>query len=198
MANAPDWVSKDKVDVIAKVSAEDAPEWERERTTTWDGPPFKHALQELLADRYKLQAHTIPVEVDGYALVVKKSVRGTKLVPADKVQPQDPGKPAPENSPSMVILPDGVIQFHNESLAELALWLSPLSDSLIEDRTGLTGRYDFSVRDLQPVHPAEEDREYYRQPTERWDLEPLGLMLVRAKVHTIALIVDHIERPSPN
>ena len=198
VANAPDWVSKDKVDVIAKVSAEDAPEWERERTTTWDGPPFKHALQELLADRYKLQAHTIPVEVDGYALVVKKSVRGTKLVPADKVQPQDPGKPAPENSPSMVILPDGVIQFHNESLAELALWLSPLSDSLIEDRTGLTGRYDFSVRDLQPVHPAEEDREYYRQPTARWDLEPLGLMLVHAKVHTIALIVDHIERPSPN
>jgi len=54
------------------------------------------------------------------------------------------------------------------------------------------------VRDMQPVHPAEEDREYYRQPTERWDLEPLGLMLVRAKVHTIALIVDHIERPSPN
>ena len=188
LGNAPDWVSEDKVDVVAKVSAEDAPEWEREKTSTWDGPPFKHALRELLADRYKLQAHTISVEVDGFALVVKKSVRRTKLVAAD----------ASETGPSMSISPDWVVQFHDETLAEFALWLSSLSGSLIEDRTGLTGRYDFSVRDMQPVHTAEEDREYYRQPIHRWELEPLGLTLVRAKVHTIALIVDHIERPSPN
>jgi uncharacterized protein (TIGR03435 family) len=195
LGNAPDWVWEDKVDVLAKVSAEDAPEWEREKTSTWDGPPLKHALRELLADRYKLQAHTIPVEADGFALVVKKSGRKTKLVPAGQGQPQDSGK---TDSPSIVVLPGGVVQFHNETLAELAVWLSPLSSSPIEDRTGLTGRYDFTVRDMQPVHPADEDREYYRQPTHRWELEPLGLVLVRAKVHTIALIVDHIERPSPN
>ncbi len=83
-------------------------------------------------------------------------------------------------------------------MSELASYLGNLSDFRIEDRTGLAGTYDFSLSDRLPVHPTDEEREDFRLPTERWDLERLGLKLVRAKVHTTALVIDHIERPSPN
>lgn len=197
--NAPDWVVHDQFDVLAKVSTEDAPEWQRETTSSWDSPAFKHALQALLAERFKLQAHSIPIEEDGFALVVKHSARKTKLIPAAKGLTQDSAHSSSDNTPSITMPELDVIQFRNEPLSKLADSITSLSNGLIvEDRTGLTGRYNFSVSDRLPIRTTAEEQEDYRLPSQRWDVEPLGLELVRTKVHTTALIIDHIERPSPN
>jgi uncharacterized protein (TIGR03435 family) len=196
--NAPGWAGSEWVDVVAKVSTDDAAVWQRETALGWDSPAFKHALQVLLTERYKLVAHTIPVEEDGFALVLKNSVPNANLLPAGRAGKQDSGKPAPKDIPSIVVLPDWTTRFHDQPMSELASYLGNLSDFRIEDRTGLAGTYDFSLSDRLPVHPTDEEREDFRLPTERWDLERLGLKLVRAKVHTTALVIDHIERPSPN
>ena len=192
LRNIPDWVRNDTVDVLAKVSTEEAADWQRETTSSLDSPTFKHALQQLLVERYKLQVHTIPIEADGYALVLKRFVPNAKLVQADKV------RTSPDNSPGMAILPGGVIRFHNQPLSGLALFISSLSPSIVEDGTGLSDSYDFSISDRLPVHPTAEESEDLMLPDERWDLEPLGLKLVHSKVHTTALVIDHIERPSLN
>jgi uncharacterized protein (TIGR03435 family) len=198
LRSVPDWVRNDLFDVLAKVSTEDAATWQRETASGWDSPALKNALQALLAERYKLKAHIVNVEEDGFALVVNNSGRATSLVSSRRVQPQPSAKPYPDDGSTFVTLPDFSLQFRNQPLSKLALAITSLSGFLVEDRTGLAGSYDFLVGDKLPVPATEQEREDYRLPTERWDLEPLGLKLVRAKVHTTALVVDHIERPSPN
>lgn len=198
LRSAPNWVLTDRFDVIAKVSTEEAADWQRETTSGFESPAFTHALQHLLVERFKLQTHTVPIEVEGYALVLDRSGSKTKLVPADKMLAHDSAKSARENGPSMTVPEQGVVKFHNQPLSELAFFISNLSPYIVEDRTGLTGRYDFSISDRLPVHPTAEESEDLMLPDERWDLQPLGLKLVRLKVHTTALIIDHIEKPSPN
>lgn len=75
----------DRFDVNARVSTEKAGEWQRDTTSGYESAVFKHALEQLLADRFKLKAHTIPIEMDGYALEVERSGPTTKLISADKV-----------------------------------------------------------------------------------------------------------------
>ena len=192
LRNAPDWVRNDGVDISAKVSPEDAADWQRETTSGFGSPALAHALQQILVERYKLQAHTIPIEVDGYTLVVERSGPKTNLVTADKV------RPSPDTIASEVVLPGGIIKFHNQPLSKLALFIGNLSSSIVEDRTGLTDRYDFSISDRLPTHPTAQESEDLTRPEDRWDLKPLGLRVVRSKVHTTALVIDYIEKPSPN
>ena len=158
LRNAPDWVRNEGVDVLAKVSTEEAADWQRETTSGYVSPAFKHALQQLLVQRFKLQAHIIPIEVDGYALVLERSGPKTKLVPVNKV------RPSPDTTAGIAILPGSVIQFHNQPLSELALFISNLSTSIVEDRTGVTERYDFSISDRLPVHPTAQESENLMLP----------------------------------
>jgi hypothetical protein len=60
-------------------------------------------------------------------------------------------------------------------------------DRPIVDGTGLTGHYDFSLYRLLGVDPGD-----------RYVLEKLGLELKPGTGSGLNLIVDHIEKPSPN
>ena len=174
LRNAPDWVLNDRFDVIAKVSPEDAADWQRETESGFESPAFKLALQKLLVERFKLQAQTVPIEVDGYALVMQRSGPKSKLVPETKLAGPDPEKQGSEDRPSITLPEMGVAMFHNEPLSELAAFISNLSPSLVEDRTGLAGSYDFAISDTLPLHPTPEEHDDLMRPDARWDLEPLG------------------------
>lgn len=60
----------------------------------------------------------------------------------------------------------------------------------VRDKTGLTGRYDFTITSL-PRDP--DENAVYRYP-----LQHLGLALKPGTEQRPALVIDHIERPSPN
>jgi hypothetical protein len=58
----------------------------------------------------------------------------------------------------------------------------------IEDKTGLTEKYRFDLTRLGTVGIPSSD----------WDLAPLGLKLIPTKIPTENVMIDHIEKPSPN
>jgi len=119
LVGMPDWAYKEHYDIVAHIDEATAPAWlklnPRQR-----GQAGRPMLQQLLAERCKLVAHTVPAQVDGYALLVGK--RGSKLQPAqpgetfpDGVKDLDPegGKvlsatPANDNTMSFfnVLIPD--------------------------------------------------------------------------------------------
>jgi uncharacterized protein (TIGR03435 family) len=93
-------------------------------------------LQTLLKERFQMEAHREDKAMAVYALMPGKN--GAKLETA-----QADGKPA-------LSIDGGSLVFHNYSLADWAKWASVGRafglDRPVVDNTGLTGRYDFSMK----------------------------------------------------
>ena len=71
---------------------------------------------------------------------------------------------------------------------------------MVIDKTGLTGRYDFSF--LMPRRTLAEETKQAAEdagvPTVFEGLKQLGLQLVTAKGPNRGIVVDHVERPPEN
>jgi uncharacterized protein (TIGR03435 family) len=63
----------------------------------------------------------------------------------------------------------------------------------IQDKTGLTGRYDFTLPWYDYNHYPE-----ISDPLDRMPITSIGLMLQRGKGPGFLINIDHIEKPSPN
>lgn len=194
----PAWAYKDFVDVDARVDEASASAWlslnSKQRAKTG-----QLMLQKLLAERCKLVTHTVPVQVDGYALVVGKG--GSRLTPTKpgETYPQD-AKNGPDGS-KVVWIPSTnnstIESYFNTDLEFLTNRLGLSLSWDVQDRTTLTGRYDFTVRRLDP-RDANGKRINDPLPSDLWDLSGTGLEIKPAKIQSENLVVDHIERPTPN
>jgi uncharacterized protein (TIGR03435 family) len=131
-------------------------------------------LQTLLADRFKLQIHRDHQDVQGYALVVAKN--GPKL------------KPDTSGDEHGSLLPSGPFEWEgkNVALSGLASSLSGFVGAPVVDRTGLAGRYNFTLRyaPRTALNPALQ--------------EQLGLRLEPMKTKIDVIVIDHAEKPSGN
>jgi len=154
-------------------------------------------LQQLLADRFKAVVHHEPKVFPVYALVVTKNGPKFSETRKDDLQPQTiygsscriGGKP-----------------FHVEmkgcTMQDLASVLngqlqSDLNRSII-DRTGLSGRYDFTLA-WSAEDPATAERFHSDAPPIFSALpQQLGLKLKPAKGQLDTIVIDHIEMPSEN
>jgi uncharacterized protein (TIGR03435 family) len=191
--HGPDWANQHEFDILAKVASEDIPAWRGP-----GGTELQMAmLQTMLADRFHLVLHTEPSEVAGFALVT------TTARPALKVASPDESLP----KASMRLSTGGVAvgkgtktslgwTFYAAPMASLVDFLSLGSHTIIEDRTGLTGVYDFDLHRRDDADPY--DHGDITDPASKWDFEALGLKTVSSKVHSFNLGVDHVEKPSPN
>ena len=152
-------------------------------------------LQTLLADRFHLVAHRETREESIYQLVVAKG--GPKLKEADGSQ-----------NPSERV-GRGTI---TGTAAQISQLVKPLSQQLgrnIVDRTGLTGRYDFTLQwtlepgqlrgpgdpppPLNPTLPDPEGTNIFTALQEQ-----LGLKLESGKGTVDFLVIDRAEPPSEN
>jgi uncharacterized protein (TIGR03435 family) len=195
----PAWADKEHYDIVGHIDEATAPSWLKlnVRQRQEAGRPM---LQQLLAERCKLVVHTVPAQADGYALVVSK--RGSQLLPGRPRESYPVGVKNldPEGGKVLSATPanDNTMSFFNVLLQDLASFIGVTSNSVIQDRTGLTGRYDFTIRRLEIPTDPDGKRIPAPLPSDFWDISATGLELKRAKIPSQNLVIDHIERPSPN
>jgi uncharacterized protein (TIGR03435 family) len=151
----------------------------------------------MLVDRCHLQLHTIPAEIPGFALAVSRHGATLHASTPDETLP-DGMKLTDGGVATAEKLDHGSTtwHFHDASIASLTNFLSMTARTRILDQTGLSGRYNFDLAmspDRNPVSHGE-----IKDPGTFWDLRAVGLRTVSTKVPTITLVIDHIDRPSPN
>jgi uncharacterized protein (TIGR03435 family) len=172
----PDSLSSDRYDLTATVT-----------------PPLTPAqmlpmLQAVLADRFALRSHTEMRTLPVYALRIAKG--GSKLQPADA--------PAGANVQNVKCDPPG-----NRGLAEitgefdmprLADTLAGTLDLPVVDATGLSGAYNVCLG-FAPNRPGVDASMPDLFEALR---DQLGLYLASEKASVKVLVIDHIERATPN
>lgn len=160
-------------------------------------------FQSLLKDRFKLVAHLVTKEADGYALSAGKN--GLKIKEA---KPEDPPPPMPEWARNQsaaawegniaAILPEkGVVAITGRrvSIPKLVDTLrGQLGGKMVWDQTGLTGDYYFAFRYALDDNPEAD------APSLAAALrENLGIEMKKQKGPVEMLVVDRMEKePAEN
>jgi uncharacterized protein (TIGR03435 family) len=156
----------------------------------------KLMMQKLFAERFGLQVHEEKRKMAAYVLSVSKD--GPKMT-----KTADPSLP-----PSNLLYPRGVIIAKGVSIADLAGMLKQyILGQPVVDKTGLEGRWDFTLRwtpDETQFPDAPESMRHPADDANAWPplftamQEQLGLKLEAQKADVPVLVVDHVDRPSPN
>lgn len=155
----------------------------------------RQMLQTLLADRFALKVHKTTQQLSVFEIVVAKG--GPKLTPYDA---NEQGVNGVTGMPSGHKFVGVTVQF-------LAYYLSMYAGRIVIDKTGLTGRYDFTLASVSP-NPAvtnsgaDSGSPAQAAPADESVLsemkEQLGLELKDAKDPVTVFVVDHVEEPTPN
>ena len=207
----PKWATAEFFDIEAKAPATDA---------TKD--QMRLMVQSLLADRFKLVVHFETRDVPAMALVLANP---NKLGPRLRLHSQGPAcdakiPPVDHSSPKIpdVWMPvcdstqmtdwanhTVILGSRNTTMDVFANWI-PLIETLdrpVVNQTGLTERFDIEANFTPPWQmPKEQGTDVQLDltgPTFREALkDQLGLKLVPTHAPVQALVIDHVEQPSPN
>lgn len=180
MLNAPTWAQTEKFDLEAKSDAGVVPGAEPDVETGKEKK--RQMLRALLAERFKVTAHTEEREMPVLALRIAKA--GSKLRPTDTAEVGLSG------GRGRISVTGG-----NDALAVLAYELSWRLDRPVIDETGLKGRYAFTLNWSEDEGSASSSSGPSLFTAMQ---EQLGLKLEAAKGPVTFLVIDHAEKPSAN
>ncbi len=137
----PDSMIRESYDISAKIAPEDLDAYHALTQQQRFG-----VLLSLLIDRFKLQYHIKSGEVRQYALVVAKN--GPKLKEAKASDTYANGLKRPDGrkvGAGAIYTHSGVTTGQAVSIGQLTLMLSGPAGHPVIDKTGLTGKYDFTL-----------------------------------------------------
>jgi uncharacterized protein (TIGR03435 family) len=179
-AGGPAWLDTQRFDVVAKFDVTETPH------PTLD--QRKVALQELLADRFKVKIHHETKESPVYDLVIAK------------------GGPKFQQSPPEHLIEKGVLGgtcllakgYQGCGIDSLLLALTYASGRTVIDKTGLKGLYDYprpvySTVNTPATSPAADYPSIFTAVQEQ-----LGLKLEPSTAPLDILVIDSAEPPTPN
>lgn len=187
---APGWVNEREWDVegktddaeTLKLKAMNKPDARAERCLL---------LQSLLAERFKLVVHQETKTESALALIVAKG--GPKFKEASPTPPGQTPKPP-------VVMENGILTFNGYPIGGLAAVLSQVMGQTVVDKTGLAGKYEFTIpwtkSEVEVTTSTPTDDSGASIFTVLQD--QLGLRLQQTKVPTEVIVIDHVEEPSPN
>lgn len=195
----PKWMDNVQFDVVANVPPGTTAE------------QLRKMLQNLLAERFRMQVHRETRVVPVYELTVSKN--GPKLKPAAESSGADdfvPGSgPRPMDRDNFPILPPGrpnvacghLTQGSYRTFRMLTTEMLARSLSLpnsagrgVIDKTGLVGRYDSTLYYSSMGGPAPSS-DNSAPSIEQAVQEQLGLKLVSSKASIDVLVIDHAAAP---
>jgi uncharacterized protein (TIGR03435 family) len=183
LVNLPSWAESERINVNAKVDESTFVLYEQ--LSREERKLFIHRLEKnLLAERFRLKAHTETRVLPAYDLVIAKG--GIKM----KEDASEKGWTRMQGGP------ETKLETHARNIASLVDNLSVDIDRKVIDKTGLgEKKFTFTL-----IWTPER-----RQTTENPGTsiyaalqEQLGLKLVATKAPVEVVVVDHIEKPSEN
>jgi uncharacterized protein (TIGR03435 family) len=214
LVGGPDWIGTERFDISAKAEGEFPP-------PTPGGPPSPAQLmmRALLEERFHLTVHQETREMPIYALTVARAdgKLGTQLrlstvdcaaLGAARRGGPPPSPPPPGERPRCGIrMAPGQVAGGGFPLSQLANTLSQSLQRVVVDRTGLAGNFDFDLTwtpDQMPSGPPPPGA----PPLPAIDpngasiftavQEQLGLKLESTRGPVDVLVIDRVERPTPD
>ena len=212
IVGGPKWLFEDRFDVLGSGNAPGA------------APSMLFPkLQTLLADRFRLVTHTETRELPMFALVrAGQDKLGPSLKPSTATDcpvapPPGAGNPRPIPQPLSpaqmqvcgVMLGPGRISSGHVTIDQIANNLSRIAGSMVVDKTGLQGFYEFALeyapdsslagrsdlpgRPPGPERPANDGPSLFSAVQEQ-----LGLKLESTKGPVSVLVIDRAEQPEAN
>lgn len=164
-----------------------------EGTTDTPGEPSLHQqqemLQKLLADRFGLRFHREKREIPVYIIQIAKG--GPKLTPA-----AHPELEADQNASTHGSSTEVTVTITSASMQDFILGMQFFFERPLVDQTGITGKYDITLRYTHDETNATDPN----APPGLFTAiqEQLGLKLEPTKAMTDVFVIDHVERPSAN
>jgi uncharacterized protein (TIGR03435 family) len=191
IVGGPSWLDSEKYDVTGLPDTPGQPSRDQ----------LKLLIQKLLADRFQLKFHMEKKEMKAYTITVLKT--GAKIA----VSQADPNSPSGFGFGGA---PGGAMTLNvrNAIMDSVANGLQGnLLDQPVVNRTGLTGKYDFTLRftpdasqlaALGPLPPAGA-----ADPDAPPDIfaafqQQLGLKVESIRTTVDVMVIDKIEKPSEN
>jgi uncharacterized protein (TIGR03435 family) len=210
IAGGPEWFNTERFDINAKAEGD---------------PPrdvMVEMLKQLLADRFKLRAHTEPRDVDVYALVLaradgrlgpglRKAALDCQAIAEARKKAAAAGEPPAQVTPPKLGEPPqcGMMMYNMNGVQNLATSgtaigsvasaIQPTVGRPVIDRTGLTGFFDINLvyaASRQPETAADEPDAPAAVFTALQ--EQLGLKLESRKEKMDVLVIDRVEMPTAN
>lgn len=187
ISGLPGWTNSASFDIQAKMD-EDAATTLKKLPREEQFTQRNVMMQALLADRFQLKVHHETRDLPIYSLVIAKG--GSKLKPTD---PNDPRGSSSSWS-------NGQLTLQAAPLESLLYFLSGTLHRKVVDNTGLSGKYDTSLRwSSDEVGNAQPDPTTNAAPSLFTALqEQLGLKLESTKGPVDTIVVDHVAQPSEN
>lgn len=187
---APDWFGTSLFDIDAVPDAEGRPNQKQTQVM----------VQKLLADRFQMKFHHDQKELSVYTIAV--GAGGPKLTKTAA---------GPNDLPAFFFRGLGDLVVRNLTMAEFATWMqSGVMDKPVVDQTGLTDKYDFTLK----WTPDESQFAQFRgtgatppKPTDDPNAPPalytaiqeqLGLKMGPGKAPDDVIVIDKAEQPSAN
>lgn len=183
----PAWADSDKFDIDAEPDGEGAP----------SDKQWKSMLQKLIVERFKLTFHHDKRELSVYVLSLAKT--GQKMTKSEG---------DPNGLPGLFFRQLGDLNVRNANMADFSgLMQSAVLDRPVLDQTGITGRWDFTLKwtpdDSQfsgmgarippPTDSANAPPNLYTAIQEQ-----VGLKLEATKAMADVMVIDQVEKPSDN
>lgn len=188
---AQDWFDKDLFDITGTPDAAGVPNMRQ----------MESMVQKLLSDRFALKFHHEQRELPVYIITV--AAGGPKLTKT-KMGPNDPQP--------FFFRSFGDLTVGNMTIKDFATWMqASVMDRPVVDHTGLTDRYDFHLKwtpdesqfmqwratNPNPPQPVGDNPD---APPSLYTVmqEQLGLKMEAGKAMDDVIVIDHVEKPSPN
>jgi len=198
IVDGPSWIGVDRFDIVAKTGGNSI----TQAAVTNQLPAM---LRTLLRDRFRLRLHTEKRRMPAYALVVARRDRrlGPQLRPSTIECPSATEREAANADPDRwcgIRAAGGVITGRAVPASELAGNLSgyPAVDRFVTDRTGLSGRYDFRLEYSPAFVDAADPVSNAGASLFTALTEQLGLKLQPESIARPVLVIENIEKPTPD
>lgn len=194
LIGGPDWITSERFDINAR---------------TPDGVNYsRDMLRRLLEERFKLVTHTETREQQVYALVLARAdgrlgpqIKPTTTLDCTPTRDANPSGPATSRCSFNASTSDtvGKLTAVAQPIEGLAMMLGNFGvGRQVIDRTGLAGKYDFELQWSPDTLRTSADTPGAAPGLFTALQEQLGLKLESARGPVETVVIDSIERPTPD